>query len=366
MQAKLDAAKPDILAYIHSGIDPKETPPRPFAINNLLRYGQTMLVSGEAGVGKTVFTTQLALAFITEKRWLNWQCRPRSDGECALFIDPENDEGEFLENLAKICHEYGISLSDIEGRFYHAHLADEPKELAQIADDVCSMKRPERFGFVVLDSIRCLMGELEENNAGDVDKVYTEVRRILAKTGGAAVIGAHVGKASAEYSAIHSPRGSTVWGDRAAVAATLTKIAPPKGEQSDVDGVMLTFGKVRSARNPGTLKLIRRHPFYIPDEDGVLANWRPMTAERRGGEKSGAIQTEKRDERAAGAVEALTAEIMRRKAEGEPAEIPQPEALKMLGNPKRETLKGWLEGSPLQIEYPKQNRAVITMKEEAQ
>jgi Bifunctional DNA primase/polymerase, N-terminal/AAA domain/Primase C terminal 1 (PriCT-1) len=169
------------------------TPPPPveWLVDDLLVRGQTTMLAGREGQGKSM----LALAIAVDNPDLR-----------VVYIDAENGYSEIHRRV----HGLGVAagrLRYIEAeRFHLGHDLVALSELLPASTDV-----------VVLDSFRALCPGLDENDSAQVDPVLQALARLVRERKIAVLVLHHAGKGGLEY------RGSTALGAGVGLGFTMRR-----------------------------------------------------------------------------------------------------------------------------------------------
>jgi hypothetical protein len=128
------------------GFDGTIPPPRPWAYGNILMSQAVTAVAAPAGVGKTTFSFQIAVAFAMNLKLGDWEPRAGGGGKVWLY-NGEEPKDELDRRYLASCYE-----SDID-----------PAEAASRVHYNSGMKRPLVFGGTDRDGMFC--------RSRDVDKI---------------------------------------------------------------------------------------------------------------------------------------------------------------------------------------------------
>lgn len=338
----------------HGGI---ADPPRRAGvmIDGILRDGHKMLVTAPGKSGKTILLTMLAVAAATGGEWAGRRVK-----QCdTLFIDPELDPPSFMNRVHNVAVAMGADLAEVDRRVAHVHLRGVAVGMRAFADQVCEQVERGRYGLVILDSVFKLY-EGSENEASDVKTFLAHVDRITRATGAAFAMAHHTGKGpKGDFSSTERGRGSSVWGDDPDAPISLLEVFPPKDEPNPFgEGVRVFRLEADQLREfpglPPTL-LYLEYPVFRVDAEGLAAEWRPKSAQSKGGTASGESRAESAGLRRAGAEAALLHHMLTSGLD----EITLKDAAETCGTTPG-TVKHYAELSGLlEVRHPRANRCVI-------
>lgn len=207
-----------------------EPPPIPWIAEPLLVRGTVTMLVGREGQGKSMLALVLAAAIGHGDTVAGIDCRPGR----VLMIDAENGEAEIHRRVRRLGVKPGTLVYVEAERFdLRADLRDVEPLLAHHRPDV-----------LVLDSLRSLAPDLDENDSGPVEAVLGPLRGLSRRHGCATLVLHHAGKASKSY------RGSTAIGAAVELGFTLAR------DGDDPHRRTLTCWKSRPAPEPPPRTLI--------------------------------------------------------------------------------------------------------------
>jgi hypothetical protein len=191
-----------------SSLEGRDPPPRKWTLRHWVPYGNTTLLSGGGGVGKTLLAEHIATAKVLGRPYIE----PMSAGT-VLFWAGEDDESELWRRQQPICDYFGASLSDLAGKLYlHSYAGADITLMAPVygqlqptpmLEDLRRQVADYKPELVILDNIARLFG----GNENDRHSVTVFCALVQAACAPAAVLllGHPAKAAQSEFS------GSTAW-----------------------------------------------------------------------------------------------------------------------------------------------------------
>ena len=334
----------------------------PQLIRGLLRRGHVGVIVARAKSGKSWGLVNLAVSVVMGMSWLGYQCERGN----VLFIDPEIDPLSLDNRFSAVCDTMGADRAAVDAGVFRWSLRGATVEgraptLADVAADIerCVAAGALQYGYISLvciDSASALLGgDADENSSSSVRSFFSTCLRIARTLGAAIVLTHHEGKAqSGDRDAMARGRGSSAWSDCPDLALSLVEVFPPNGDPGDylTEGqraFALECAAIREFAAPPTARLIWSYPTFSADVEGITEDWKPKSAQKAAGSKSGQSRRAKSEERAAQCVEALLSHMYRNEtdsAEGIPASEAAAICADALGEPiSTNTLKGYVEAS---------------------
>jgi RecA-family ATPase len=178
-------------------------PPKPpEIIEGLLHQGCKMVLGGASKSNKTWVLVDLAISVATGKPW--WEF-PTVQGS-VLYLNFELQEAFFADRIKLVALAKGLKLSKPSGGLVaSANDVDPPEAL-----DVWNLRgyaadfeklEPEiirmagrKYALICLDPTYKLLGDRDENQAGDIASLLNGFERLAVETGAAIAFGAHFSK----------------------------------------------------------------------------------------------------------------------------------------------------------------------------
>lgn len=257
--AKASASAPP-LPIIHlmqwAGIDP---PARRWLVEGWLAAGSGAFLTGDGGVGKSLFTQQLCTCIAAGESFLGLQVEQAT----ALYLTCEDDAAELHRRQVAINAALGLTMADLAGRLHLVSLKGElgnelvsfdgggQLQLAQRYRDLEATALQIGAGFVAIDNVAQTFNG-NENIRIQVAAFCNLMDRLAMLIGGTDDHGKPVGgtvlflghpsKAGAEFS------GSTGWEAHVRQRLFLDWADEGKGAAGDRDGRVLKRSKANYSR----------------------------------------------------------------------------------------------------------------------
>lgn len=253
--ANVSAAEDDMAAWFSDNFTPigqvdiAGLPQTPWLIPGLLLYGETSLVGGRGGVGKSLHAWQIGVAVARGIEFAWWPAPERR--RKVLVLSGEDDVNEIERRVAAACQAMKIERSDLGDDFMvwkhrNIHLAERDMksgaiERTKLWSAVRWAVQHLDVGLVIVDPlIKASMGFAESKNE-DMEALFTVIRSLTEGYECAVLIDDHFAKGGigGDQAAI---RGASSKVDAARVAITLTQMtekewkrfSPPRPVESYV------------------------------------------------------------------------------------------------------------------------------------
>lgn len=164
-----------------------DRPPPKWIIKGVLPQASLAVIFGDSGSGKTFFALDMALSLSTGRPWRGV---PVGAGRVAYVV--AEGAGGFVDRARAYCHQHALTPSELP---FHV-LADQPNLMQKpdVDDLVAQLKSLGPLSVVYLDTYARVMGEGNENEAKDVNKIVKHCDRIHRETGAIVVLIHHSGK----------------------------------------------------------------------------------------------------------------------------------------------------------------------------
>jgi hypothetical protein len=199
----------------------------PPLVEGLLKATDSLLVTGESGLGKSLFTLSLAVAIASGTNLFNQFKIPKARN--VLLIQSENGLETTKERLEALLHSYHLTseqktIKDAIDRIYTAKMGDDCRLAGNLLDTKFAdfLKRTiesTKAGIVMLDPLISYHNENENDNSA-MRTVLDAFTMIGSATGVATYISHHHGKGNYHEGADQS-RGATAIKDWARGILTL-------------------------------------------------------------------------------------------------------------------------------------------------
>jgi len=190
----------------------------PVLIDGILKQGTKMVLGGGSKSNKTWTLLDLAISAAGGHTWLGKQVI--STGKLVIYINMEIIEMEFQGRIKKVCEAKGV---DRPAKLVEWSLRGHCNDLTVMLEGIKHRCQNEEIALIVVDPIYKALGDRDENSAGDMNSLMTEIEAICSETRAAVVFGAHFSKGNqSEKSAMDRISGSGVFGRDPDAILTLT------------------------------------------------------------------------------------------------------------------------------------------------
>jgi hypothetical protein len=158
-----------------------EPPPVRWLVDGLMCRGDLHLLMGDPNLGKSWLTLDLALAIASGRP--TWIGRDVTEQGRVLYIDEENPEDLVYDRLIKL----GMTKDDAKNIRY---INNEGIRLDRNVDELIDESLEFDPTLIVVDAMRRIHSA-DENSAGDMNKLFNDGIKPLARDTGAAVVMIH-------------------------------------------------------------------------------------------------------------------------------------------------------------------------------
>lgn len=273
------------------GVNVANPPKRaPELVSGLLRAGHKLYVSSASKAGKTWLSIELAICIATGRAWLNpaWRCRQGR----VLYVDFELDPPSFDNRVHTVAYAMGASYDEVEANIKACHVRGKAMGTEATGRALCAMVERGAYDLIILDPIYKMM-DGDENSAHDVRMFWNVVDRIAGSTGAAILCVHHHSKGGkGDTSAIDRGSGSGVFARDPDAVIDLVEVFPPEDAPNmlseDQHAFRVSCGGLREFPSFAPFPTVFDYPTHKPGgEFGVTSDWKPHSAQRKGGKSSG-------------------------------------------------------------------------------
>ena len=157
-------------------------------IENVLRKGHKMLISGPSKAGKSFLLLELCVAIAEGKEWLGWQC---SQGR-VLYVNLELDRASCYHRIKDVYNTMEIKPVNA-GNIDMWHLRGKAMGMDNLAPRLIRRAIKRQYSAVIIDPIyKVITGD--ENAADQMAKFCNQVDRVAAELGCAVIYCHHHSK----------------------------------------------------------------------------------------------------------------------------------------------------------------------------
>lgn len=204
--------------------------PPPEIIKGVLYQSTKMMIGAPSKARKSWVLLDLALSVSTGVPWLGFDT---TQGK-VLMLNFELKPFMIHSRVASLCKgkQYGNPAAALQN-FHLWNLRGHANDLGVMIPQIIQRIKTGGYTLLILDPIYKGLGARDENHAGDINELLTQLERLAAETGAAILYTHHFAKGNAgEKHAIDRASGSGVW---ARDPDTLMMLTPPstpkKGEE---------------------------------------------------------------------------------------------------------------------------------------
>lgn len=159
----------------------------PELIQGVLRQGHKMLLSGVSKSGKSFLQINLALCLAAGRPWLGLPVK-----KCpVLYANFEIDKGSFYHRIIKVKEALGIE-EDVDLDVWN--LRGRSAGIEDLAPKIIHKIKSKGYGAVILDPIYKVLGNRDENSAGDIISFFNFLDQIGVQSGCSIIVAHHFSK----------------------------------------------------------------------------------------------------------------------------------------------------------------------------
>lgn len=249
-----------------------DTTPQRWVVDEWIPHGQTTLLSGDGGVGKSLISLQLAVDRALGRDWMGKKTEPGA----SLFLTAEDEEDEIKRRLRSICLRQGADLAEVLDRLEVISLHGEDAVLAtpHLKD---GMLRPTTLYTRLMDTIEILKPTLvildtqadlfggDENKRMHARQFIGLCQRMALERGCAVVLLAHPSVAG--LSSGSGVSGTTAWSNSVRSRIYLSREVDAKGAEADRNIRILEIKKANRSETGQRVSLTWSHGCFSPAQD---------------------------------------------------------------------------------------------------
>ena len=200
----------------------------PDLIGGLLSVRSKMMVAGPSKARKSWTLLDLALSIASGASWMGLPC---TQGK-VIFIDGELHREQILTRLMTVSESRGLPEEVWANNLKIWPMRGEMREVTELMRALMETLLKERPLAIILDPIYKLLGDRDENAAGEINGLLNELEQVARTVGCCILYSHHFAKGdSSEKSPIDRASGSGVWArDPDAMVFFTPPPRPKKGE----------------------------------------------------------------------------------------------------------------------------------------
>jgi RecA-family ATPase len=200
----------------------------PDMITGLLSVRSKMMIAGPSKARKSWTLLDLALSIASGAPWLGLPC---TQGK-VIFIDGELHKEQILDRLMTVSESRLLPEDTWSDNLMIWPMRGQMREVTELMHALMDTLLEERPLAIILDPIYKLLGDRDENAAGEINSLLNELEQVARNVGCCILYSHHFAKGdSSEKSPIDRASGSGVWArDPDAMVFFTPPPRPKKGE----------------------------------------------------------------------------------------------------------------------------------------
>jgi hypothetical protein len=209
------------------GIEPvskmlvEDIPDAPEIVKGVLGKGCKAVIGGPSKARKTWLLMDFAISVAAGEKWIGFETVKGR----VLYVNFELMRSSFKKRTQKIAFSKGIQASDLEN-LDALNLRGYAAEAKEIIPRIISQAAGRKYSAIILDPTYKMMGDLEENKAGDMAELMNEFEKLATKLDVAVVFAAHFPKGNmAKRESIDRMSGSGVFARDPDAIITMTELS---------------------------------------------------------------------------------------------------------------------------------------------
>jgi hypothetical protein len=201
----------------------------PDLITGLLSVRSKMMIAGPSKARKSWTLLDLAISISSGAPWLGLPC---AQGK-VIFIDGELHREQILDRLMTVSESRLLPEDVWSDNLMIWPMRGQMREVTELMHALMDTLLKERPLAIILDPIYKLLGDRDENAAGEINSLLNELEQVARNVGCCILYSHHFAKGdSSEKSPIDRASGSGVWArDPDAMVFFTPPPRPKKGEQ---------------------------------------------------------------------------------------------------------------------------------------
>lgn len=172
-------------------------------IPGILRVGHKMLVSGPSKAGKSFLLIDLAISMAEGVEWIGLKCKQGK----VIYVNLELDGDSCFRRFQDIYKKRKLTPNNVKNISIW-NLRGKSVPLDRLAPRLIRRFREQGYEAVIIDPIYKVLGDRDENNAGDMASFCNEFDRIATEMGVATIYCHHHSKGAADKYANAADRSS--------------------------------------------------------------------------------------------------------------------------------------------------------------
>jgi len=178
----------------------------PDLIEGLLSVRSKMMIAGPSKARKSWTLLDLALSIASGSDWLGFPCRQGK----VIFIDGELHKEQICSRVEMVAESRGLDGWQENLRIWP--MRGQMRDVTSLVQSLMVTLMRERPAAVFLDPIYKMLGDRDENAAGEINDLLNELEKVAQSVGCCVIYSHHYAKGDAgEKSPIDRASGSGVW-----------------------------------------------------------------------------------------------------------------------------------------------------------
>ena len=158
-------------------------------VKGMLSLRSTMIYGGGSKTNKTFALLDLAISVAAGVPWLDLET---TQGR-VLYLDFELDDYQFQKRVDAISNAKDVSGELLESLVVW-NLRGHAKCIKDLAPHIMQHVQDGEYKLIIIDPIYKVLGDRDENSAGDINSLMNELEAIAVNAGAAIVVGHHFSK----------------------------------------------------------------------------------------------------------------------------------------------------------------------------
>ena len=195
----------------------RDYPVPPVLIEGMLYQRTKMSMTSGSKCFKTYQQINLAVSVATGTEWMGFKTTKAR----VLYVDLELPDVFFKQRLDAVLEARELTLED--GMLTVWNLRGHCVDMAGMSERIIAVA-DKGLGLIILDPIYKTLGDADENNNGDINKLMNSIEEVSEQTGAAVVFSHHYAKGvAAGKKSIDRQSGAGVWGRDPDVILSITE-----------------------------------------------------------------------------------------------------------------------------------------------
>jgi hypothetical protein len=172
------------------------TPVRPDIIEGVLKQCSKMAIGGASKARKTWMLIHLGVCVSRGDEWLKFKTKQTK----VLYINFELHDDTFEKRLDLVCEAFECDPRALGDNFAAWGLRGYACSYSEILPAITKEIRDKGYGLIIIDPMYKILGNADENKAGDITKLMNELERVAFETKAAVVTSNHYSKGNKSQS----------------------------------------------------------------------------------------------------------------------------------------------------------------------